>query len=46
MHEGWEYVAATYGITAITIGVWFWMILTKLRRVTRDRSGSGEPPRG
>lgn len=32
MPEGWESVAAAYGISAITLGAWFWMILRKLRR--------------
>lgn len=32
MHDGWEYVAASYGIAAATFAIWFWMILGKLRR--------------
>ncbi|MCW2972504.1 MAG: hypothetical protein JWN72_777 [Thermoleophilia bacterium] len=32
MHDGWEYVLATYLLVAVTLGVWFAMILTKLRR--------------
>ena len=37
MHEGWEYVAGSYGVTAVTIGAWFWMIFAKLRRQKRER---------
>lgn len=42
MHEGWEYVAITYGLIALTLVVWFWMILAKLARLRRER----EQPRG
>jgi hypothetical protein len=38
MHDGWEYVAAAYGITAVTLGAWFWMILRKLARQQRERT--------
>lgn len=31
MHDGWEYVAAVYALTALLLGVWFWMVLRKLR---------------
>jgi len=44
MHEGWGYVAAAYGVAAIALVVWFWMILGKLQRVSSDRVQ--EPPRG
>ncbi len=37
MHEGWEYVVAAYGLAAVTLGVWFWMILAKLRRLSGER---------
>ncbi len=37
MHDGWEYVAATYAITAVTLGAWFWFILRKLARLRRER---------
>jgi hypothetical protein len=45
MHDGWEYVAATYGVTALTLGAWFWMILAKLRRL-RDAAPRSEETRG
>ncbi|MCW2961829.1 MAG: hypothetical protein JWM25_2001 [Thermoleophilia bacterium] len=32
MHEGWEYVVATYGLITLTLVIWFWMILAKLAR--------------
>jgi hypothetical protein len=38
VHEGWESVLAAYGITAVTLGAWFWMILRKLRRLDRERT--------
>jgi len=31
MHDGWQYVATVYGLTALVLGVWFWMVLRKLR---------------
>ena len=37
MHDGWEYVVACYGVTAFTLGVWFWMMLRKLARQKRDQ---------
>lgn len=40
MHDGWEYVAAAYGIAALTLGAWFWMIAVKLRRQRRAQRGS------
>lgn len=41
MHDGWEYVVASYGIAAVTLGVWFWMIGAKLRRLRRrDQDGT------
>lgn len=38
MHDGWESVAAAYGIPAAALGVWFWMIVRKLRRTDREPS--------
>ncbi len=35
MPDGIESVVAAYGITAATLGAWFWMILRKLRRQQR-----------
>ncbi|MCW2922653.1 MAG: hypothetical protein JWM98_57 [Thermoleophilia bacterium] len=32
MHEGWEYVVAAYAVAGVTLGAWFGMIATKLRR--------------
>ncbi|MCW2927991.1 MAG: hypothetical protein JWM86_1959 [Thermoleophilia bacterium] len=43
MHDGWEYVAAAYGIAAVALVAWFWMIGTKLRRQRRAREAD---PRG
>jgi hypothetical protein len=41
VHEGWEYVVASYGVAAVTLGVWFWMIGAKLRRLRRrERDGA------
>ncbi|MCW2956912.1 MAG: hypothetical protein JWO69_1781 [Thermoleophilia bacterium] len=37
MHEGWEYVVGTYGLIALTLVIWFWMILAKLARQRRER---------
>jgi hypothetical protein len=39
VHEGWEYVVAAYGLAAVTLGVWFWMIGAKLRRLRRRGEG-------
>ncbi len=41
MHDGWEYVAATYALCTVTLGAWFWMIGAKLRRQRRER-GPGD----
>ncbi len=42
MHDGWESVAAAYGIVVFAIVVWMWMILGKLRRnPARERSTIG-----
>lgn len=41
MHEGWEYVVASYAVAGVTLGVWFWMILAKLRRL---RDATAEQP--
>jgi hypothetical protein len=41
VHDGWEYVVASYGLAAVALGVWFWMIGAKLRRVRpRNQGGS------
>lgn len=32
MHDGWEYVVATYAVAAVTLGAWFWIILRKLAK--------------
>lgn len=37
MHEGWEYVLASYGLAAVVLAIWFWMIGAKLRRLQRER---------
>ena len=37
MPEGWESVVAAYSITAGTLGVWFWMIIRKLRHQARKQ---------
>ncbi len=37
MHDGWQYVVAAYGVTTVTLGVWFVMILRKLARQKRER---------
>lgn len=34
MRDGWEYVVAAYAVSGVTLGVWFWMIFAKLRRVS------------
>lgn len=39
MPEGWESVVAAYGISAITLGAWFWIILRKLQRQGADAEG-------
>ena len=41
MHDGWEYVVASYGLAALILGVWFWMILAKLRRNPDRGPGAG-----
>ena len=41
MHDGWGYVLATYLLVAVTLGVWFAMILTKLARAKRARVEGG-----
>lgn len=46
MPEGWESVAAAYGICAITLGAWFWMILRKLRRQRLGAARVMEDARG
>ena len=38
MRDGWEYVLFDYGVVAFTLGVWFFMILRKLRRLDRERA--------
>jgi hypothetical protein len=38
MHDGWEYVVAAYAVAGVTLGVWFAMIGTKLRRQRAARS--------
>jgi hypothetical protein len=41
VHDGWEYVAASYGLAAVVFGVWFWMIGAKLRRLRqRDQDAA------
>jgi hypothetical protein len=37
MHDGWEFVVAAYGVTAVTLGAWFGFILRKLARQRRQR---------
>lgn len=37
MHDGWEYVVASYGVTAVTLGAWFAVILRKLARQKREQ---------
>jgi hypothetical protein len=52
MYDGWGYVLATYLLVAATIGVWLWMILSKLARAKAartallDGSTPQETPRG
>ena len=41
MHDGWGYVLATYLLVAVTLGVWFAMILSKLARAKRARIEGG-----
>ena len=35
MYDGWGYVLATYLLVAVTLAVWFAMIVTKLARAKR-----------
>jgi hypothetical protein len=41
MPEQWEYVAACYGLTLVTLGAWWWMMLRRLAAL-RERSASDE----
>lgn len=45
MHEGWQYVAAAYGLSGLTLATWFAMILGKLRRArTRTAAPQAAAP--
>jgi len=37
VRDGWEYVAATYSLIVVVLGLWFSMIGAKLRRQRRER---------
>ena len=44
MHDNWPYVAAAYAAMVLTFGVWFWMIVAKLRRLARARTAQQQQP--
>ncbi len=46
MHDGWEYVVASYGVTFAVLGAWFWFILRKLARQRREQDRRREQARG
>lgn len=36
MRDGLPYVVAAYAVIAVTLGVWFWMMLAKVARLRRQ----------